>query len=220
MTATEEIFLFFGRSICHQLPERSFMVDGRYLPFCARDTGIYIGIFSSLVFLYFSKKYRATMIPNIKVSLCLLMMLMPLAVDGLGSYLHFYETNNVNRMVTGILFGTALPFFLIPLLHQPDANEAEVRVITKFGEIIYPLAFAATIWAFIYYSFLPFVMVGAALISASVCWFALIFLALFKKIIRNSQQTIFLSWCSSFVILTLLSVINKWIRSLSLINGQ
>jgi uncharacterized membrane protein len=37
------IFLFAtGSVICHQLPERSFFVDGWQLPVCARCTGLYL----------------------------------------------------------------------------------------------------------------------------------------------------------------------------------
>ncbi len=31
-----------GSVICHQLPERSFFLDGRQLPVCARCTGLYL----------------------------------------------------------------------------------------------------------------------------------------------------------------------------------
>lgn len=31
-----------GSVICHQLPERSFSLDGRQLPVCARCTGLYL----------------------------------------------------------------------------------------------------------------------------------------------------------------------------------
>jgi uncharacterized membrane protein len=32
-----------GSFICHQRPERSFVVHGRQLPVCARCTGLYVG---------------------------------------------------------------------------------------------------------------------------------------------------------------------------------
>ncbi len=36
-------FVFaIGAVICHQLPERSFFLDGRQLPVCARCTGLYL----------------------------------------------------------------------------------------------------------------------------------------------------------------------------------
>jgi uncharacterized membrane protein len=33
-----------GAIVCHQLPERSFVVAGRQLPVCARCTGLYLGV--------------------------------------------------------------------------------------------------------------------------------------------------------------------------------
>lgn len=37
-------FIFaIGSVICHQLPDRSFFVDGQQLPVCARCTGLYLG---------------------------------------------------------------------------------------------------------------------------------------------------------------------------------
>lgn len=39
-----------GRIVCHQLPERSFFIDGRQLPVCARCTGLYLsGVVGMLV---------------------------------------------------------------------------------------------------------------------------------------------------------------------------
>jgi uncharacterized membrane protein len=32
-----------GSIVCHQLAERSFFIDGRQLPVCARCTGLYLG---------------------------------------------------------------------------------------------------------------------------------------------------------------------------------
>lgn len=32
-----------GSVICHQIPDRSFFLDGRQLPVCARCTGLYLG---------------------------------------------------------------------------------------------------------------------------------------------------------------------------------
>ena len=39
----------FGAVICHQLPERSFFLDGRQLPVCARCTGLYVGAGAGLL---------------------------------------------------------------------------------------------------------------------------------------------------------------------------
>ena len=43
-------FIFaVGSVICHQLPDRSFFLDGRQLPVCARCTGLYVSGAAGLV---------------------------------------------------------------------------------------------------------------------------------------------------------------------------
>ena len=48
-----DLFLAFvyatGSVICHQLPERSFFLDGRQLPVCARCTGLYLSSAAGLL---------------------------------------------------------------------------------------------------------------------------------------------------------------------------
>lgn len=113
-----EILHFFGRAICHQLEDRSLQVSGNALTVCARDTGIYIGVFSTLIYLQFTKRKQSITIPSIKVSFVLLMFLFPLMIDGLGSYTHLFDSNNPRRLVTGIAFGFILPYFIYPLLSK------------------------------------------------------------------------------------------------------
>ena len=38
-----------GAVVCHQIPGRSFFLDGRQLPVCARCTGLYLGALAGLV---------------------------------------------------------------------------------------------------------------------------------------------------------------------------
>jgi uncharacterized membrane protein len=117
-----DVFHFFGRAICHQLEDRSLTVSGEVLAVCARDTGIYIGIFSTMIYLHFFKRRQNTTIPSIKISFLLLLFLVPLMVDGLGSYTHLFESNNPRRLLTGIAFGFVLPYFTYPLLSKSTLN--------------------------------------------------------------------------------------------------
>jgi uncharacterized membrane protein len=43
MNLAVEFLYAVGSVICHQLPDRSFFIDGRQLPVCARCTGLYLG---------------------------------------------------------------------------------------------------------------------------------------------------------------------------------
>lgn len=38
-----------GAVVCHQIPERSFFIDGRQLPVCARCTALYLGALAGLL---------------------------------------------------------------------------------------------------------------------------------------------------------------------------
>lgn len=79
---------------CHQKPERSFFFKGYQFPLCARCTGIAIG--HTVAFL-------VAPFHVFKFSIALLML--PLAVDGLVQYYTSYESNNIKRLISGILYG-------------------------------------------------------------------------------------------------------------------
>lgn len=205
----EEIVFFLGRAICHQIPERTFNINGHYLPVCARDTGIYIGIFSSLLYLYVSKRNCADMIPNKKNSFILLLCSMPLIIDGFGSYLHVYETNNVLRLSTGILFGMSLPFFLMPLQHFSVGGNSK-RSLVKIRELFIPLFLATLMGVLVYYAVFPFYLFDLFIIMTLLYWVSLIFF-LFYKQIKTQILSISLSVCSSILALAILSKLHDWL---------
>ena len=43
-----------GYAVCHQIGERSFMVNGEPLPLCARCTGMYVGVMIGLAYFLLS----------------------------------------------------------------------------------------------------------------------------------------------------------------------
>ena len=202
-------FSFIGRAICHQLHERTFQINETYLPICARDTGIYLGVLTTLVYLFITKKFKKTMIPNKTISFLLLTMLCPMMIDGIGSYLGFYETNNAIRLITGILFGSSLPFFLLPLLHSQ--NSVESPILKKISEINTPLFSAAILGLFVYHSLLPVLIISSLLILSLICWFSVLTSFLFLKVRHKSIRLLLAVSCS---ILSL--IILSFVHSLSL----
>lgn len=88
--------IFFG---CHSMPERSFFWRGKQFPICARCTGelcgMILGIFINLFWGYFS------------LLSCFIISL-PLILDGTIQLKTKWESNNILRLFTGILFGIAL----------------------------------------------------------------------------------------------------------------
>lgn len=99
--------LFSG--VCHQRPERSYTIFGNKMGACARDLGIYSGLLvGSLLFpVLWGKK-------DLPPAWVILAAVFPLAVDGGTQLTGFRESNNTLRVVTGFLFGAAIPYYIIP----------------------------------------------------------------------------------------------------------
>lgn len=113
MPLAEEIinlFNFIGHLVCHQKPERTLWIGGHYLPVCARDTGAFIGLLLGYALSPVLRKKEAKGPPNLYLSLA---MTLPLWVDSFGQALGFWTSTNDLRLMTGLLFGTALAPFLI-----------------------------------------------------------------------------------------------------------
>ena len=82
--------LFFG---CHQMKDRSFHIRGIPFILCARCTGILIGILTS--FIVFWARFPGWLIG---------ILIIPLLVDGIIQRVSKWESKNLIRLFTGILF--------------------------------------------------------------------------------------------------------------------
>lgn len=81
---------------CHCRADRSFFYKHKQFPICARCTGELIGIIISI----------PTIILNGVFSFKLtLLMSVPILLDGFLQLKTKYESNNIKRLITGILFG-------------------------------------------------------------------------------------------------------------------
>lgn len=107
-----QILNFIGGLVCHQMPERTLQIGGRLLFVCARDTGMYLGLFVGLSLLCMRRK-DASGPPNLYVTLA---MILPMMVDGTTQAIGLRTSTNQLRVITGLLFGTAISPFLVYLL--------------------------------------------------------------------------------------------------------
>lgn len=89
---------------CHARADRSFFFRGRQFPICARCTGELIGILAGIPI--------AILFGWPRFSIVALLML-PMVFDGFLQLLTSYESGNIRRLLTGILFGVAFVFFFI-----------------------------------------------------------------------------------------------------------
>jgi uncharacterized membrane protein len=93
-----------GDAQCHQLLERSFVINGNQMPFCSRDLGMFIGVVAGMG-LAFSGKLKA----GWKIAL---LLLVPMGLDGGAQLISSYESTNLVRLATGILAGIGLAYLL------------------------------------------------------------------------------------------------------------
>lgn len=92
--------IIFG---CHCRADRSFFWKGRQFPVCARCTGELIGMIACLLtfWLYMPPLWLV------------LLLMVPLVVDGFTQLLTRYESTNPRRLLTGIPFGYAFLMLLL-----------------------------------------------------------------------------------------------------------
>lgn len=84
---------------CHRKQERSFKFGNYTFPLCARCTGILIGIFVGLVI------HTLNITFNFQQSFILIF---PMFIDGTLQLFSKWESYNLIRFITGLLFSTVI----------------------------------------------------------------------------------------------------------------
>ena len=144
-----------GYGICHRLPERSFFLNGRQLPLCARCTGTFLGAIVGLVAMLLLGRRRASRLPAVPSLLILVFFIGFWAFDGLNSYMTFfpgapnlYEPQNWLRLTTGMLNGLALIIIVFPIFsYTLWRDTTRDRVIKSVWELLAILpVLALLIW--------------------------------------------------------------------------
>ena len=79
-----------GYAVCHRITARSFSINGRQLPLCARCTGMYLGAMLTFVVLALAGRLRWSGLPPLPILLLLVGFIGVMGVDGINSYLHFF----------------------------------------------------------------------------------------------------------------------------------
>ena len=93
--------------ICHRKPERSFFIKGHQFPVCARCTGFYTGLIVYLIITHFySHGY------DFSILFISMILMIPVAIDGLTQYFGPRESTNSLRFITGFIGGIGLIIFL------------------------------------------------------------------------------------------------------------
>lgn len=121
-----------GYAVCHRIDARSFQIDERQLPLCARCTGEFYAAGAVLIFQAFVSKRRSRL-PSKGIIAVLVIFFLAFGIDGSNSYLYLlkqtsrgaldnipnlYIPNNILRLFTGSGMGIALAAMLYPVVNQ------------------------------------------------------------------------------------------------------
>jgi uncharacterized membrane protein len=121
-----------GYAVCHRIDARSFQIDDRQLPLCARCTGEFYAAGFALIFQVFMSGKRSKL-PARGIIAVLVLFFLAFGIDGSNSYLYLlkqtsqsalekipnlYIPNNTLRLFTGSGMGIALAAVLYPIVNQ------------------------------------------------------------------------------------------------------
>jgi len=99
-----------GSVICHQLPDRSFFIDGRQLPVCARCTGLYVSGavgFFGWVALKIARGWRGTVVPPRAALAIVAGAAVPTAISYLTGVAGVWDGSNLTRAALAVPLGLA-----------------------------------------------------------------------------------------------------------------
>ncbi len=113
-----EILSFFGGGLCHQNIERTFSIDAFNMPVCSRCTGIYSGIFLSLLVIVLLERKIKGEFPSLKIVLAAVGVFLLMGADVVLSVLGLIESGNTIRLATGLLTGWFMALLLFPLANN------------------------------------------------------------------------------------------------------
>ena len=96
---------------CHRIPERTFKIGNYYFPVCSRCTGLYLGLFSSII-IFLSLNIKPVLIFILLGGL----MIFPTFIDGLSQHYALRESRNSIRVVTGSIGGLGLGIIILSII--------------------------------------------------------------------------------------------------------
>jgi uncharacterized membrane protein len=109
--------------LCHQLPERSYFIDGHKFAVCSRCTGIYAGFAFTLLVYPLVRSLRSVATPPRNL---LILATLPLAIDFSLTFFGIWENTHTSRLLTGALLGSVAVFYVMP-----GIVDISLRAVTK-----------------------------------------------------------------------------------------
>ncbi len=205
-------FDLMGSLICHQLPSRTLSAGGVLLPVCARDMGIYAGIFTSALFLILCRRLKADKPPAVAATIVMCLLMLPMVFDGVLSYMDIIETNNITRLFTGLLFGIPIPFLLIPAAHY-SISEQNIRPVLRHVLELLPVYSIGTLLGLLLLrGLVPYFLAGTVFTFGLVFLLSRITYTILVRTLRYNRKSVFILTVSGTIcIMTILFLLSYYV---------
>jgi uncharacterized membrane protein len=126
-SASRVIYACFA-PVCHQMPERSFVLAGYPLAVCARCFGIYVGFLAGTILHPILRGISSARLPHLH---SFLLVSLPIGIDAAANALGLWNTPNLLRFLVGLPWGAILPFYLLTALAEPARGRLAIPAPKK-----------------------------------------------------------------------------------------
>lgn len=160
--------------VCHQLPERTLIINGKLLPLCARCTGIYSGFIIGMIYQVVVLR-KINQLPSSGIVSILAATIIFLFIDGVGETIHLWNLSNEIRLMIGLLCGSSISLTLLPLfnhfftkqLQQLNVNIKNYLVVLTLVVSTYLIHYSSLSYIFFYFSSLAGLIVMYIAVNAT-----------------------------------------------------
>lgn len=181
------VFDFFGSAVCHQMAERSFFWGNCQSPLCARCTAIEGGIILGVIFLWLAGRKDGNRPFSPSGMVLAALSFLPIAIDGVGSYLGFWQSNNLLRVLTGALAGYGLPGLFLLAANFSPAKENTNPVYKNTGEQIGLLLAAVAYGLLVWLGILPYFLVAIVSAVGVVCFYGCFWFLILRTVTAGKK---------------------------------
>lgn len=167
------------------------------MPLCARCTGIYTGVFFAFCFFFLKKRITEGNSFSLVQAILTGLAILPVGIDGVGSYLGFWESSQLMRIFSGSLVGAVVPGFLLLAGNFDPKKGKEQPIYDKTAELLLLMLVSVGSGLCLWAGF-PLGGIGASVSVAGevLLWGGLVWLIL-KNLLKDKE---ILCWKISIVI--------------------
>jgi uncharacterized membrane protein len=114
----DAVYSFYSR-VCHQDDARSFHIFGERFCVCIRCTAIYFGFLTGLLLMPLLGPLKP---PSRQKARMFFVFLSPMLADVFLNFSGIHASNTLTRISTGVIFGGAMPFYIVPIFIEAWAQ--------------------------------------------------------------------------------------------------